>query len=613
MDSNINTQASDISKRFHNTSAANFHHVLNSVPLAIYLFKQDEERACEYMNQTFIQMFGYTIEDVPNQRQWFQKAYPDKNYRAQIEKEWDAELQTAACDRSKLKSKDRMVTCKDGTQKNIRWGYVSVENRCYVYGLDVSDQKRALDEIEQGEQKLRLAQSTALLGSWEMSIISEELFWSDMVYELFGLDPETEVLTIERFFEMVHPDDCEFVKEAYENSMRPNGPLYDITHRIIRNDNGEIRYLHERCTHFRDAKGEIFKTLGTVQDVTNHRLTELKLEKNLIIFKDIVNAIPDMLWLKDAQGSYILCNREFEHLVNMKEKDITGKTDYDLFPKEKADAYHQDDLVAMDNQKTTTIEESADYLHEGYSKWIETTKTPIYDQTGGLIGVLGIGRDISRRKEALNESESKQEFLNQVLDQSPIPMFITSPTGTALRCNNAIRELWALSQSESISKYSLRNDQNFIVPEIREKLESALKVKQRVRYEIYWDPKKVQGINLGVTHFIWLDISVFPLLNAENEVTHLVVQMVDISLQKKAAEDLVHQQSRLEAEVLERTKELRQIINLMAGRENRMAELKQKIKGLEEQLENAGTASGKLSQKGSSNPEQNNQSFGGQT
>jgi len=266
--------------------------------------------------------------------------------------------------------------------------------------------------------------------------------------------------------------------------------------------------------------------------------TEKQLEKDRKLFSDMLDVIPDMVWLKDANGIYLLCNQELAKLVNLSKDKIIGGTDYDFFPKEKADFYRENDLQAIKNSSTTINEESADFLYSGYSVWNETSKTPLYDSQGELIGVLGIGRDISIHNEALQKSQEKQEFLNLVVDRSPVPMWISSPNGTALRANKVLCSALNLTAEQIIGKYNLLQDDNFKRPEISEKIDLVLHKKQQVRFDLLWKTELVHDIDFSVELSLYIDISIFPLLNKNGEMTHLVVQWIDITDRKKAEEDI---------------------------------------------------------------------------
>jgi len=115
--------------------------------------------------------------------------------------------------------------------------------------------------------------------------------------------------------------------------------------------------------------------------------------------RTLVQTIPDLIWLKDKDGVYLSCNTMFERFFGAKETDIRGKTDYDFIDHELADFFRDHDRKAMDAGKPTSNEEWITFADDGRRAMLETIKTPMFDSTGKLIGVLGIGRDITERKQ----------------------------------------------------------------------------------------------------------------------------------------------------------------------------------------------------------------------
>ena len=113
-----------------------------------------------------------------------------------------------------------------------------------------------------------------------------------------------------------------------------------------------------------------------------------------------MQTIPDLIWLKDPEGVYLACNRQFERFFGAKEAEIAGKTDYDFVDRELASFFRANDLKAIAAGKTVVNEEWIVFAENGYRGLFETLKTPMLDQAGKLIGVLGIARDITERKEA---------------------------------------------------------------------------------------------------------------------------------------------------------------------------------------------------------------------
>lgn len=137
---------------------------------------------------------------------------------------------------------------------------------------DISLRKRMEDEIRKSEERLRKAQRIGQVGSWEWRVQENVLLWSEEIYRIFGLDPQKFAPTYEGFFDCIHPDDRQLVKEAVDASLR-SGKKYDIDHRIVLPDLHE-KIVHENAEVTFDRDGSPLLISGTVQDVTDHKRME---------------------------------------------------------------------------------------------------------------------------------------------------------------------------------------------------------------------------------------------------------------------------------------------------------------------------------------------------
>lgn len=147
---------------------------------------------------------------------------------------------------------------------------------------NLTELEQTLAELRENEELLKMAQEMAHLGSWAFDPVHGTLYWSDEVYRIFGLDPRESTANYETFLDHVHPEDRAMVDRAYAESLREKSTSYEVEHRIIRKSTGEIRYVHEKCTHFRDDAGQIIGSIGMVHDITERRRAESALEKRII-------------------------------------------------------------------------------------------------------------------------------------------------------------------------------------------------------------------------------------------------------------------------------------------------------------------------------------------
>jgi PAS domain S-box-containing protein len=138
---------------------------------------------------------------------------------------------------------------------------------------DVTDRKRAEEEVVLREQRLAEAQRIAHLGSWEWDMVYDELSWSDEVYRIFGLQPQEFDASYEAFLSSVHPQDRKAVTAAVERVIADPIERYSIEHRVVRPDGSE-RIVHERGEVTVDGEGKPVRMIGTVHDITETKAME---------------------------------------------------------------------------------------------------------------------------------------------------------------------------------------------------------------------------------------------------------------------------------------------------------------------------------------------------
>jgi len=149
------------------------------------------------------------------------------------------------------------------------------------------------------------------------------------------------------------------------------------------------------------------QTARLKEDIEQRMKVEAELLRQRSFFHTLVSTIPDLVWLKDADGRYLACNRQFERLYGLPEAQIVGRTDVDFVSPELAHFFRQNDLAAIEAGEPRRNEEWLSFA-DGDRGLFETTKSPMWADDGSVIGVLGIAHDITERKAALDSLEASR-------------------------------------------------------------------------------------------------------------------------------------------------------------------------------------------------------------
>jgi PAS domain S-box-containing protein len=174
----------------------------------------------------------------------------------------------------------------------------------------------------------------------------------------------------------------------------PGIQIYEST---VKDKGGVVHNVIFHKATFPNMDGSVGGLIGAILDITDRKLAEGALRDSEHRLHTLVQTIPDLIWLKDKDGVYRSCNTMFERFFGAKEADIVGKTDYDFVDRELADSFREHDNKAMAAGKITSNEEWITFADDGHRAFLDTIKTPMYDARGTLVGVLGIGRDITNR------------------------------------------------------------------------------------------------------------------------------------------------------------------------------------------------------------------------
>ncbi|RII26318.1 MAG: hypothetical protein CXR31_11525 [Geobacter sp.] len=170
---------------------------------------------------------------------------------------------------------------------------------------------------------------------------------------------------------------------------------YEVEHDFL--DIGRKTILLNARQIFREDIGSHIILLA-MEDITERKVAEERISEVIRQQQAILDNIPNMAWLKDRKGRYVAVNDPFSKAFGLTPEDLAGKSDYDIYPPERADKYREDFKNVMATGTRTYFEESI-VDREGKIQYVEKIETPIFNDSGVAIGIIGIAHDVTSRKE----------------------------------------------------------------------------------------------------------------------------------------------------------------------------------------------------------------------
>jgi len=308
------TERKKIEAKLRKLSAA-----VEQSPAAVVI--TDREGRIEYVNRTLLSSYGYTLDEVLGQtpRMFSSGERPPDDYRVLWDtilsgEIWQGEFRNRRKNGSLLWVSSSVAPLKDSD------GRIS---HFLAIMEDISTRKAAEAEIEENRRRLTEAQRFARLGSWEYDPLAEETFWSEVTFELFGLDPATFVPRLPDILTMIHPEDRPLLA-ALDRHLMTEGSG-ETTLRVIRTD-GEERFHHLRGRATVGPDGQVVRLAGTVQDVTEREQASAASE----LFHRLVDNAGQAIRIADPQGRIVFVNPALLAMTGYRADELIGRSFTDL-------------------------------------------------------------------------------------------------------------------------------------------------------------------------------------------------------------------------------------------------------------------------------------------
>jgi len=192
--------------------------------------------------------------------------------------------------------------------------------------------------------------------------------------------------------------------------------------------NGELYWESALISPIINENQEITHFIAIKEDITERKQAEVERVRQTGLITSLLDSIPDLIFFKNTDGVYLGCNPSFSEFVGKSKDEIVGKSDFDLFDKETATLFRRFDNEMLKQKLPRNNEEWIVYP-DGRKILIDTLKTPYWASDGSLIGILGISRDITKRKEAEDALQQSSKKYEAIISASPDGIGIVSLDG----------------------------------------------------------------------------------------------------------------------------------------------------------------------------------------
>ena len=319
---------------------------------------------------------------------------------------------------------DELFWRKDGSGFPVEYVSTPITEAGRVVGAvvvfrDITARKLAESALKASEERLEMVIQGSADGFWDGHILPNEhwssprtpIWFSPRVRSILGYTEEEFPDVLESWATRLHPEDRERVYAALAAHIERRVP-YDEEYRLLAKS-GDYHWVRARGQAVWDAEGRVTRMSGSLQSIMERKLAEDALRRSQQLLHDMADNTTAVIYVKEADGRYLLVNRRFEEIFGLKADQIIGLTDHDLFPRHVADVFRKNDVEVLERNTTVEYEETAPHL-DGLHTYI-SIKFPLRDQAGIPYALCGVSTDITERKLAENLLRSHEQQLRLAL------------------------------------------------------------------------------------------------------------------------------------------------------------------------------------------------------
>ncbi len=421
------------------------------------------------------------------------------------------------------------------------------------------------ERIEDAERLAVILEATAD-GYWDWNVATGEIFFSPGWLSSVGYRREETQPNLDFWYGLIHPEDLPRVRAALDAHFSNHTTEYECEYRLRLSDGGfGWRYDRGRVIK-RDAAGRPLRMVGVYTGITDLKRTQLEVERQHKLLRTVIDLIPDPIYIKDREGRKRLADRA--DLSYMGVEDATkalGQSDDEIYPQEMAQQFAAQDREVLERGKPV-LNRQEQILLNGEPRWLLTSKVPLRDQGDKIVGLIGIGRDVTDQVHAQEQLLQSEETFRALVDNTPDVIMRFDSSGVIKFANRALLDLVDRDHEEVVGGRITQFD---LAPQIARAVEKAIR---KVFTSGVSDSLIADGFSWGEERR-HLRIKLVPEFAAGGGVETVLAMVNDITDLYAAQVKLQDMNQTLEQQVARRTEELATANQVLA----RMTQLQEAI------------------------------------
>ncbi|NMB66430.1 MAG: PAS domain S-box protein, partial [Spirochaetes bacterium] len=500
-----------------------------------------ENHITTYVNKAMADMLGYTQEEMVGRSIFdfmFEEDIPILQKRLQEKRAKG--IDEVYEDRRKK---------KDGSEL---WAIVSAkaiidEEGKYIGSFalytDITERKKAEHRLAEYSKKLENVIEATNAGTWEWNVQTGETvfneIWANMLgYTLQELSP----VSLKTWEMLTHPDDLQKAYSLLQKHFSGELPLYECEIRMKHKSGKWIWILDKGKVITWTADGKPLMMYGTHINITRLKETETALQQSKLFIKNVLDTIPVRVFWKDKNLQFLGCNRPFAQDAGFNNpEELTGKTDYDMGWANEAELYRADDRYVIETGIPKLGYEEPQTTPDGNTIWLRTSKVPLKDENGAIIGVLGTYEDITEKKKAEQQIKESEERYRNLAESTQDLIALHDMDGIIQYVNQAVINISGYTQEEIIG--------NNILMFVPRKYRRSIYERHAKRLSGYF------GIEQFETEFvnkfgtlIPVQVTSTPIVK-DGKIISIMIVAHDLTQRKIAEELLIKNKERLDAAI----------------------------------------------------------------